>query len=219
MVRERKDKSYSDNLDFEQQLWNKGFEFVACVDDVGRGCFAGPVVCAAVIMPKGVRLHRLTDSKLLPKSEHELFAEEVKKTALAWGIGEVDERIIDEINIKKASQLAMKIAIENMKIQSQYILVDGLEEVDLVIPQRQIIKGDFYCHGISAASIIAKQYRDDLMKKLDEQYGFKYGWSKNAGYPTKAHKEATRLHGLTPHHRLSWGTVADVTSIDKEDWQ
>ena len=101
----------------------------------------------------------------------------------------------------------MKIAIENMGVEPEYLLIDGLEKVDLVVPQRQIIKGDFYCHSISAASIIAKHYRDELMKKLDEQYGNVYDWAKNAGYPTKAHIEAVKKYGITPYHRKTWKTM------------
>lgn len=207
MVREKKDKSYVDNMDIENQIWAKGYNYIAGIDDVGRGCFAGPVVCASVIMPKGLRIDRLTDSKLIPKSEHQYFAEIVKESALAWGIGVVDEETIDKVNIKQATQLAMKKAVESMNIKPEYMLVDGLEHVDLLIPQGPIIKGDFVCHGISAASILAKIYRDDLMKELDAKFDYKYGWSSNAGYPTKAHIEATRLHGITPHHRKSWGTM------------
>lgn len=207
MARKRKDKSYPENLEYEQYLWEKGYVNIVGLDDVGRGCFAGPVVCAAVIMPKGVRIERLTDSKLLPKDEHEYFANIVKEKAIAYGIGEVDVETIDKINIKNAAQLAMKIAIENMGVEPEYLLIDGLEKVDLVVPQRQIIKGDFYCHSISAASIIAKHYRDELMKKLDEQYGNVYGWAKNAGYPTKAHIEAIKKYGITPYHRKSWKTM------------
>lgn len=213
--KERKDKSYEDNLFYETQLWAKNFEFICGVDDVGRGCFAGPVVCAAAIMPKGFRIHRLTDSKLLAKDEHEHFSNLVKENALSWGVAEVDVDTIDEINIKQASRLAMKIAIESMEIKPEYILVDGLESVDLVIPQRPIIKGDFYSHSISSASIIAKMYRDELMKKLDEQYNNVYGWAKNAGYPTKDHIEATRKHGITPYHRKTWSTMEKITGEEK----
>lgn len=210
MPRERKDKSYADNLDFETQLWAKNYEFVAGIDDVGRGCFAGPVVCAAVIMPKDVRLHRLTDSKLLAKSEHQHFSDLVKESAIAWAVGEASVEEVDELNIKYATQLAMKRAVESLNITPEYLLVDGLEQIDLAIPQRAITKGDFICHSISAASIIAKMHRDQLMKQLDEEFGSVYGWGQNAGYPTKAHIEATRQHGVTKYHRKTWGTMDQI---------
>lgn len=207
MARELKDKSCPNNFEFEKELWDFGYEHICGVDDVGRGCFAGPVVCASVIMPKNLKIERLTDSKLISKKEHHYFSDLVKEKALAYGIGVVDVETIDKINIKQASRLAMKIAVEKMNITPQYILVDGDEKIDLQVPQISIEKGDFRSHTISAASIIAKTYRDDLMKKLDEEYDFVYKWSQNAGYQTKAHIEACYQYGLTPYHRGSWKTM------------
>lgn len=220
MVREKKDKSYPENMKKENELWEEGYEFIAGIDDVGRGCFAGPVVCAAVIMPKGFKIPRLTDSKLISKKELPMFEELIKEHAIAYGVGEVDVETIDEINIKNASRLAMTKAVQeiinNYGIKPNYLLIDGDEVVDMVINQESINQGDFYCHGISAASIIAKVYRDNLMTKLDEQYGNVYNWSQNAGYPTKAHKDAVLIHGITPHHRKSWKTmeILDTSAID-----
>ncbi|MNC09414.1 Ribonuclease HII [compost metagenome] len=206
------DKSSPENLEFEKELWEFGYDIVAGVDDVGRGCFAGPVVCASAIMPKGLRLDRLTDSKLINKKEHQYFSDLVKENADAWGVGVVDVETVDKINIKQASRLAMKIAVESMDIKPQYLLIDGDEKIDLLIPQASITKGDFRSHSISAASIIAKLYRDELMKKLDEEYDFVYGWSKNAGYQTKDHIEACYKYGLTPYHRKSWKTMELFTN-------
>lgn len=207
MAKQLKDKSCPNNFEFERELWDFGYEYIGGVDDVGRGCFAGPVVCAAVIMPKELKIERLTDSKLINKKEHQYFADLVKEKSLAFGIGEVDIETIDNINIKQASRLAMRKAVEAMSMKPQYILVDGDEKIDLQIPQMSITKGDFRSHTISAASIIAKMYRDDLMKKLDEEYNFVYKWSQNAGYQTKDHIEACHQYGLTPYHRKSWKTI------------
>jgi len=207
MAKEKLDKSNPGNLDYEKKKWNEGFQNIAGVDEVGRGPFAGPVVACAVIMPKDFKIHRLTDSKKLSKKEHEFFAEEVKEHALAWEIGIATVEEIDEINIKQASCLAMKRAVEGLKVKADYILVDGTEVIDTPIPQESIIKGDYNSHSISAAAIVAKVYRDQLMAELDAKYGNVYGWGKNAGYQTKEHIEACHQHGVTPHHRTSWATM------------
>lgn len=203
----KKDKSSLTNLDYEARLWNEGKEYIAGIDECGRGPFSGPVVAAAVIMPKHFKINRLTDSKLLAKSEHEFFADEVKKGALAWAIGTCSVEEIDLLNIKQASRLAMKRAVEGLTISPEYLLVDGKEIVDLPIEQEWIIKGDYHSHSISAAAIIAKVHRDALMSELDQSYGNVYGWAKNAGYQTEEHIEACKKHGLTPHHRKSWKTM------------
>lgn len=207
MTKEKLDKSNPENLAYEQALWAKGYEHIAGTDEVGRGPFAGPVVACAVIMPKGVKIPRLTDSKKLSKKEHALFAEEVKKQALAYAIGMASVEEIDQLNIKQASRLAMKRAVEGLQIQPDYLLVDGTEVVDVSMPQEYIIKGDYNSHTISAAAIVAKVYRDELMAQLDAEYGNVYGWAKNAGYQTKEHIDACHVHGLTPHHRTSWATM------------
>lgn len=209
-MKEKIDKSNPNCLLEEKTLWNEGVEYVAGVDEVGRGPFAGPVIACAVIMPKDFQIKRLTDSKKISKKEHEYFAEEVKKHALAYALGEASVEEIDEINIKKASQLAMKRAIENLKITPEYILVDGTEVIDTEIPQKSIIKGDYNSHTISAAAIVAKVHRDEIMKQLDEEYGNIYGWAKNAGYQTKDHITACRRFGITKHHRKTWATMENI---------
>jgi Ribonuclease HII len=215
-MKKLKDKSLPNNLDYEKELWDFGYDLICGIDDVGRGCFAGPVVCAAVIMPKELRIDRLTDSKLINKKEHEYFSELVKEKALSYGIGVVDVETIDSINIKKASRLAMKYALENLDIKPQYILIDGDEKIETNIPQISIEKGDFKSHSISAASILAKVYRDNLMKKLDEEYNFVYKWSQNAGYQTKDHIDACYKYGITPYHRKSWKTMNLFKEIQHE---
>lgn len=207
-IRKIKDKSNPNNLEIENELWDKGFNCVAGVDEAGRGPFAGPLVAGAVIMPKHVRIEKLTDSKKINKNYHEYFAEIVKKEAIAYGIGIVSVEEINEIqNIKKATRLAMKRALESLSMQPDYLLIDGLEEVDLHIPQQFVVKGDYLSHSISCAAIIAKTYRDDMMKALDEEYEYKYSWSENAGYLTAKHKEAICRYGFTSYHRTSWGKV------------
>lgn len=200
----RVDKSNPENLKMELELQENGYEFIACTDECGRGPFSGPVVAASVIMPRDVRIDRLTDSKKLSKKEHEYFSEIVKEKALYYSIGIATVEEIDAINIKQASRLAMLRSIESLKREPDYILIDGIEVLDTKIPQKSIIKGDFLSHGISAAAIIAKVYRDNLMKELDKETGYLYGWTNNAGYPTKAHLEACEKYGLTNHHRKSW---------------
>lgn len=207
----KKDYSYEGNLEIEKELWGKGFEYVAGVDECGRGPWAGNVVAGCVIMPKDFKIERLTDSKKISKKEHSFFAEEVKKHAIAYGIGIATVEEIDTLNIKQASRLAMKRAVEEVlkKIEKiDYLLVDGNEIVEFDIPQKSVIKGDYCSHSISAAAILAKVYRDEYMAKLDKEYGYVYGWKENAGYQTKAHIEAVKEHGLTPHHRKSWKTTA-----------
>jgi ribonuclease HII len=205
--KEKKNKAYAGNLDHEQTIWTSGKTYIAGIDECGRGPFSGPVVAAAVIMPKDVVIERLTDSKLLSKKEHESFAEQVKSKALALAVGIASVEEIDEINIKKASRLAMKRAVEGLPVQPDYLLIDGKEVVDLPIEQHWVIKGDYYSHSISAAAIIAKVARDQMMAKLDEKYGNVYGWAKNAGYQTDEHIAACHKHGLTEHHRKSWKTI------------
>lgn len=205
--KQRKDYSSPDNLEQEKVLWGNGTSYIAGVDECGRGPFAGPVVACAVIMPKDCRIDRLTDSKKLPKSEHLAFSNLVKKFALSYSIGVASVEEIDAINIKQASRLAMKRAIEGLSIKPDYILVDGTEVINTDIPQRYIVKGDYHSHSISAAAIVAKVYRDELMKELDESYQNVYNWGKNAGYQTEAHIEACKKHGITEHHRKSWKTM------------
>jgi ribonuclease HII len=204
-----KDKSYIENLQIEQNLYRQGFNHIVGVDEVGRGCFAGPVVCAAVIMKKDIRIPYLTDSKLLPKSKHMEMLIEVKKHMIDWHIVAVPAGTIDEMNILRATLKGMKDAVNGLTLPADYVLVDGNQKIDIELPQQTIIKGDYYSHTISAASLLAKTYRDELMKDFDEQFGNVYQWAKNAGYPTSKHVELVREYGLTPFHRRSWKKVMD----------
>lgn len=209
-IRKIKDKSNPNNLEIENDLWESGIKYIAGVDEAGRGPFAGPVVAGAVIMPKHFRIEKLTDSKKINKKYHEHFAEIVKKEALYYGVGVVSIEEINEIkNIKTATRLAMKRALESLSEKPDYLLIDGLEKVELPIPQQFVVKGDYMSHSISCAAIIAKTYRDNLMKDLDAMYDYKYKWSENAGYLTKEHKQALIEHGLTSQHRICWEDVAN----------
>lgn len=207
MNKHKKDNSNPENLLHERTLWSNGIKYIAGVDECGRGPFAGPVVACAIIMPVEHRIHRLTDSKKISKSEHDNFAELVRGAAVSYSIGISTVEEIDCINIKQASRLAMKRAIEGLHIKPEYILVDGTEVIDTLIPQHFIIKGDYNSHTVSAGAILAKVHRDILMAELDKNYHNVYGWAKNAGYQTKEHIEACRKHGLTEHHRRTWKTV------------
>lgn len=209
------DKSYSENMAIESALWNQGIKNIVCVDEVGRGCFAGPVVCAAVIMKPGVRIPFLTDSKKIPKKRHGEFVDIIKKNAIEWCISEISPSTIDEINILQASRLGMKKAIEGLKTTPDFALVDGNVQVDIKTPQRTVISGDYLSHGISAASILAKYYRDNLMSELDERFHYRYGWAKNSGYPTPKHINAAIEYGVTEYHRKSWRTMKKITEQNK----
>ncbi|WP_080059397.1 ribonuclease HII [Spirosoma aerolatum] len=179
----------------------------AGLDEVGRGCLAGPVVAAAVILPKEYTHPILNDSKQLSRSQREALRLDIERDALAWAIAEVSPQDIDQINILKASFLAMHRAIDALKIRPEHLLVDGNRFVPYpLIPHTCLIKGDAHFLSIAAASVLAKTYRDDLMEKLGIEFPA-YGWAKNVGYPTPMHREAIRQFGPTKHHRMSFRLI------------
>ncbi|MBN8822974.1 MULTISPECIES: ribonuclease HII [unclassified Spirosoma] len=179
----------------------------AGLDEVGRGCLAGPVVAAAVILPKNYTHPILNDSKQLSRSQREILRVDIERDALAWAIAEVSPEDIDQINILKASFLAMHRAVDALKIRPEHLLVDGNRFVPYpMIPHTCLIKGDAHFLSIAAASVLAKTYRDDLMEKLGTEFPA-YGWAKNVGYPTPVHREAIRQFGPTKHHRMSFRLV------------
>jgi ribonuclease HII len=181
----------------------------AGLDEAGRGSLAGPVVAAAVILPKDYRHFWLTDSKQLTKPQRESLRLEIEKEALAWAVAEVSSQEIDQINILKASFLAMHRAVEQLVPKPQLLLVDGNRFIPLpLIPHVCVVKGDTKYLSIAAASVLAKTYRDDLMTQLAVQFPH-YGWEQNAAYPTAAHREAIRRHGVTGYHRLSFNLLTD----------
>lgn len=192
-------------LEIENELQEKGYKYVACIDEVGRGCLFGDVVACAIIMPSDINIPGVKDSKkLTPKKREELY-DIILEKSIAYGIGRVDNRVIDEINIKQATRLAMKYAVENLRdklgnlVKADFILIDA-ETIDLDIRQMSINKGDSLSHGIACASIIAKVFRDKLCNNWDEAYP-NYGIGKHKGYGTKAHVEAIRQLGPTELHR------------------
>lgn len=195
------------NYKYERELIDKGITLIAGVDEVGRGPLVGPVVAACVVLPLKFNLDGLTDSKKLSEKKRDYFFEEIKKQALGIGIGIIDEKKIDEVNIYEATKLAMTQAISNCTVKPEHILIDAMP-LDIDIPTTSIIKGDLKSITISAASVIAKVTRDRMMYELDEKYPM-YGFKKNKGYPTKAHVEAIKKYGIIDEHRKSYGPVRD----------
>jgi ribonuclease HII len=168
-------------------------------DEVGRGCLAGPV-----ILPKKFKHKLLTDSKQLKKKDREQLQEEIKGAALAWAVAEVSHEEIDEINILNASFKAMHLALDQLEVVPEFLLIDGNRFTAYKKIQHQcIVKGDSKYLSIAAASVLAKTYRDDLMEKLSDQYPG-YGWESNMGYPTVQHRDGIRFLGITPYHRKSF---------------
>ena len=192
-------------LQFERALLAQGNHFIAGVDEVGRGPLAGPVVCAAVIMPldEQTLVVGVDDSKKLSIKKREELAEKIKATALAYTIVEIDEKQIDEMNILQATRLGMKRAIEQLVITPDVVLTDGNMTLDVKTPQRSVVHGDALSYSIGAASIIAKVHRDALMDKYAEEYPH-YGFEKNKGYGTAAHIQGIKEHGLCPIHRRTF---------------
>ena len=196
-----------DNLKYEKELYNDGYTLIAGVDEVGRGPLVGPVVAAAVILPKNYKFEGLTDSKKLSEAKRNYFDEIIKRDAISYGIGVIDNNIIDEVNIYEATKLAMKQAISNLKIKPDYVLTDAMK-LDIDIDFKPLIKGDLRSLSISAASVIAKVYRDNLMYLLDKKYPY-YNFKNNKGYPTKDHIEAIKKYGIIKEHRISYHPVSE----------
>lgn len=183
-------------------------------DEAGRGCLAGPVYAAAVILPKNYKNKILNDSKQLSEKKRELLRYEIEKDALAFAVGVVDNVEIDEINILNASFLAMHRAIDGLKIKPELLLIDGNRfKTYTNIPHECIIKGDGKYLSIAAASILAKTYRDEFMETAHQKYPV-YDWNKNKAYPTKAHREGIRKFGSTPLHRLSFRLLPEQFVLD-----
>ena len=196
-----------DNYKYERELKKEGYKLIGGVDEVGRGPLVGPVVAACVILPDKFNLNGLTDSKKLSEEKRNYFFEEIKKQSISYGIGIIDEKKIDEVNIYEATKLAMKEAINNCKIKPDYVLTDAMK-LDLDIPMTPIIKGDLKSITISAASVIAKVTRDRMMYELDKKYPM-YDFKNNVGYPTKKHLEAIDKYGIIKEHRNSYGPVRE----------
>lgn len=196
-----------DNLRYEKELYNDNITLIAGVDEVGRGPLVGPVVTAAVILPKNYSLKGLTDSKKLSEKKREEYAEIIKKDAISYAYGIIDNNRIDEINIYEATKEAMIMAIKGLNIKPEHILIDAMK-LDLDIPSTSIIKGDIKSISISAASVLAKVYRDHLLYDLDKKYPY-YNFKNNKGYPTKDHINAINEYGIIEQHRKTYGPVAE----------
>ncbi len=192
-----------DKLFYERQLLSEGYAAVCGVDEVGRGPLAGPVVCAAVIMPQNAVIEGVDDSKKLSAKKREALDVLIRQNAIAYAICRIEPQVIDEINILEATKLCMKNAVESLKISPDFVLTDGNMTLDISIPQRSLIKGDSLCYSIGAASIIAKVYRDKIMDEYALTYP-QYGFEKNKGYGTAAHIAAIKEAGICPIHRRSF---------------
>ena len=195
-------------LAYEKECYARGMELIAGVDEVGRGPLAGPVVAAAVILPKGCKISGLNDSKKIPKSKHKEIYEAVLQNAIAIGIGVKDNHVIDQVNIYEATKLAMMEAIGQLDPQPQHLLIDAMK-LDLPISQTSIIKGDANSLSIAAASIVAKVTRDQMMEEFDREYPG-YDFAQNAGYGTAKHLAGLDKLGVTPIHRRSFEPVKSM---------
>ena len=197
-------------------------------DEAGRGCLAGPVFAAAVILPSDFRNEMLNDSKQLTEKKRYQLREVIEHEALAWAVGIVDNKEIDKINILNASILAMHRALDQLTVRPEYIIVDGNrwkpyqeptandnvnDNEPKVVPATTIVKGDGKYLSIAAASILAKTYRDDFMLRIHEEFP-QYHWDKNKGYPAKVHREAIRQYGTTPYHRMSFNLLGDTQQLE-----
>jgi ribonuclease HII len=195
-------------FDFEDQARSEGYRFIAGVDEVGRGCLAGPVVAAACILdPEKPVPEGLNDSKKLTAAQRERIDAELRETAVAFAIGSVDADVIDRINILEATKKAMGLAIEALSPTADYVLIDALQLKQVRLPQKAVIKGDSISLSIAAASVIAKVHRDRLMCDYERQYP-QYGFASHKGYAAAVHLEALRINGPCPLHRKTFRGVA-----------
>jgi len=201
----KKEKEQVDKLRYERALQEKGYAYIAGVDEVGRGPLAGPVVCAAVIMPLGAEdiIDGVDDSKKLSEKKRTALAAKIKEKALWYTIVEVDEKRIDEINILEATKEGMKEALLTLPQAPDFVLTDGNMTLDIPFKQKSIVSGDALSYSIGAASILAKVYRDNLMDDYAKTYPM-YAFEKNKGYGTAVHIAAIKEYGLCPIHRRTF---------------
>lgn len=197
-----------DLLKYEKALYKNNINLIAGVDEVGRGPLYGPVVAAAVILPKDLFIAGLTDSKKLSEKKRNYYYSLIKEVALSIGIGVIDEKKIDEVNIYEATKLAMYEAINNLSIKPEHVLIDAMP-LKLNVPTTSIIKGDSLSLSIAAASVIAKVTRDSMMYEIDKKYP-EYGFKNHKGYPTKEHIKAIEKYGLIEGYRKSYSPIKDM---------
>lgn len=198
----KKDK-IKDRLKFERQLWKEGYARVMGLDEVGRGCLAGPVVAAGVVFKPNTDIPEIRDSKIIKEEERLELADFIKSEALFWTIQEGSLSEINELNILWASLETMQKCVDAVSEPPEYLLVDGNRYINSLIPYTCLVKGDDRSMSIAAASILAKVYRDELMRSLHDEFP-EYGWDSNVGYPTAVHKKALKKHGYTKYHRTSF---------------
>jgi ribonuclease HII len=193
--------------------WEEKGITVCGADEAGRGCLAGPVTAAAVILPPDFHHPHLNDSKQLTEKRRDALREIIEREALAWSVQEVTAERIDQINILNASIEGMNLALKALSLEPQFIVIDGNRfHTDLSTPWRTIVKGDGKYANIAAASVLAKTHRDEYMLRLAKEYPA-YGWDRNKGYPTREHRLAIREHGLTPYHRLSFNSSPEQLEL------
>lgn len=197
-----------DLLDYERDLYKDNIKLIAGVDEVGRGPLCGPVVAAACILKENYYLEGLNDSKKLSEKKRDKLFDILINECVAYGIGIVEPKRIDEINILEASKEAMKIAISNLSVKPEHVLIDAVK-LDIDIPSTPIIKGDAKSASIAAASVIAKVTRDRMMYELDEKYP-EYGFGSHKGYPTKKHIEAVKEHGVLDFYRFTFSPISEI---------
>jgi ribonuclease HII len=193
---------------FEKEAWSSGYSTVAGIDEAGRGPLAGPVVAAAVILPNPLPVLGVKDSKKISPKKREKLFDEIYRHAISVGVGIVEPVDIDRLNILQASLLSMSISVQNMKLTPDFLLIDGTFPISLDLPQKAVPKGDSLSISIAAASIVAKVTRDRIMGKYAKEYP-EFDFSKHKGYPTKAHKDAIRKHGVSPIHRQTFKGVKE----------
>ncbi len=189
--------------EFEERLWREGIKTIMGLDEVGRGCLAGPVVAAGVILKPETKVEGINDSKQLSGDERSEIAEEIKQKAQYWTIQSCDVAEIDKLNIYWASIAAMEKCIHSKSELPEFLLVDGKQYPQVLLPGECLIKGDSRSASIAAASILAKVYRDELMHQLHQEMPF-FGWDSNVGYPTQKHYKGLQEYGITAHHRRSF---------------
>ena len=198
-----------DLLKYEKELYKKGITLVGGVDEVGRGPLVVPVVADCVILPKNYKLDGLTDSKKLSEKKREKFYDIIRRDAISVGVGIVDHKTIDKINILEASRLAMKLAIEDLSVKPEHILSDAMKLDNQDIPYTDIIHGDALSLSIAAGSVIAKVTRDRMMYELDKEHP-EYGFAKHKGYPTKEHIENVKKYGVLENYRLTYKPISEI---------
>ena len=197
-----------DLYEIENALRQKGLKLICGIDEAGRGPLCGPVAAGAVILPEGLVIEGLNDSKKLTEKKRDKLYDEITTKAVAWSVGLATPAEIDELNILKATFLAMKRAVEGLGVIPEYLLVDGNRDPKIGLPTATLVKGDGKAACIAAASIIAKVTRDRALDELDKQYP-QYGYANHKGYPTKAHYAAIAEHGITEHYRRSFLKTLD----------